>query len=639
MTEVPPTRLRNMATCTPTNPDCRHPVGRLLMASLIAFFVVVGYVQSLGFGLWLDDHAHFLHLRERGWGYRDAIEEAYLAIPGEVSDCWGRTEPPIRFYRPVAFTLMKIEYHIAHWRPAIMHGFSLLWHFGVAFLVGTLATRFFGSRTWGTVAGCLMAIHPAHVGTVVWIACQTELMTTTFQLLAILAYSRHARWGERFVYPDDLPNRENRPWLTGRLAPAAPLSAGLLAKPEPRFTPAIGVCLFFFMLALGCRENAVMFPIVCWLGDRLLGAGRRGLIRWEHVTMVLAAAVYVVIRHMALGQSGAPTWADLMNLTRGNFALFLFQKTSLYLLGIFCYVPTIPIISSEYAKTYWPLFYGTIAILFLVFFAAWRSAGRGRALLWPFIAIFVFMAPTVPIYASAHHLYLPSVAGVLLITTIMALIGGVTLSKAKRLSSLRKVILISMIIVHVVGLSTLTLWRGYLFGTMTLTEDVIINDVITRSPEPVKSGDHLFFIDMPVLAYYTPCAVRNERNLSSLNGHVLMYSPYLTRMEAPATLQVVDSHRLRLSAPRNETFLGGDAGKTILSVLKLATPKTGATYKNSLYTVNIIDADEQGVREVEYVFDKPLTSPEYHFYFGSPQFLAYPIDVSKPTVTASQPAR
>lgn len=621
----------------PTTAPRREVIGRPLAAALIALFVAIGYAQSLKLGLWLDDNPHFLHLRDQAWSYRDAVEAAYLANPGEVADCWGRTEPPIRFYRPVAFTLMRIQYHIGRWRPDVMHGFSLLWHFAVAVLVAVLASRFFGSRLWGTVAGCLMAIHPAHVGTVSWIACQTELMTTAFQLIAILAYGRHARWGERFTYPADLPYRQNRPWLTGRLS-QGDLAETRAAAGERPWTPAMAVCLFFLALALGCRENAVMLPVVCWLGDRLLAAGRRGLIRREHVAMAVMVAIYIAVRHAALGRTGAPTWADLMDLSQGHFLYFLLEKTVLYLLGIFCYIPTVPVLTAEYAQLHWASFYGAIVVLAVVFVLMWRWAGRGRALIWPLASIFVLMAPTIPIYASAHHLYLPSIGGVILIAALMALVGGAARPVGRPLGRVRKAAVILMIGMHVVGLSALTLWRGYLFGAATGAEDLLVDDVIERSPRPIRPGDHLFFINMPVVAYYGACAARIELGLPSLYGHVLMYAPYIIRMEAPAALEVVDSHRLRLTAPKERPFLGGDGGRAILKVLDIPVPRSGDRFSNELYTVVIRDADEQGIRQLEYEFNKPLDSPEYHFFFGSPWFFAYPVDVSRPTITTGAPS-
>ncbi len=628
-----------------------------MMIALVALFVVTGYVQSLRFGLWFDDHSHFVHLKNDGWSHKEAVEAAYLAVPGEVMDYWGRSESLIRYYRPVAFTLMKIEYTLAGWRPEIMHGFSMAWHFLCAMLVGSLAMRFLGSRTWATVAACIMAIHPAHVGTVTWIACQTELMTTAFQLIALLGYSRHARWGERFTYPCPTIADESRAWIVGRplkptMAPPAPAS-----DPHRAVSPAILLSLLCFALALGCRENAVVLPVVCWLGDRLCGAGRRGWLRWEHITMAIMVIVYLGIRHWALQGFYSLTWDRMAGISQFEMIRFLLDKPLVYLMGIFCYVPIIPGLTVGQAGGPPLGLYAMAAAILATFLVIYRLFGRGPALLWPVAAMLVTMAPTIPIYPSSHHLYLPSVGGVILMTSFMALVGGIRRAPGQGLSRRRKWILGLILASHAVGLTGITVWRGYGVMIGTLPEDLVVEDVVKRNPKPIRSGDHLFFINIPSMAaLYPSCAVRVEKGLSELYAHALTYAPAILDMEDPAALEILDSHRLRVRAPRKSPYHQGMSGRILRSMLNLPELKTGDTLRADLdrykverggddtassgdwYTVIIREADDEGIYELEFVFNKPLDSPDYHFYFGSPQFMAYPVDVSRPTVAASRPA-
>jgi len=635
----------------------RELVTRPLMVALVALFVVTGYAQSLRFGLWFDDHAHYLHLKKGGWSHTDAVEAAYLAVPGEVMDYWGRSEPLIRYYRPVAFTLMKIEYTVAGWRPEIMHGFSMGWHFLCAMLVGSLTMKFLGSRTWATVAACIMAIHPAHVGTVMWIACQTELMSTAFQLIAILAYSRHARWGALFAHPHATIASESRAWFAGRLLQPAVTPSTSTGGSERHLSPAIMLSLLCFALALGCRENAVVFPLACWLGDRFCGAGRRKWLRWEHISMVIMVIVYICIRHWALQGFYSLTWHRMAGLSQLEMLRFLFDKPLVYLMGIFCYVPIIP--GLTVGQTGGPplALYAMAAAIFVTFVVIWKMFGWGRAVLWPATVMLLTMAPTIPIYPSAHHLYLPSVGGVILMTSFVALVGGIRQAPGHGLSRLRKWVLGLVLISYAVGLTGVTVWRGHGLVAGTLPEDLVVEDVIKRSPKPIRSGDHLFFINIPSLAaLYPSCAVRAEKGLSELYAHALTYSPEVLGMENPATLEVLDNHRLLVRAPEGSPYLKGLSGQILRSMLGLPELSTGDTLKADLdrykvkqdpddtisqgdwYTVVIRDADDEGIRELEFVFNKPLDSPEYHFYFGSPHFMAYPIDVSRPTVAASQPA-
>lgn len=135
------------------------------MVGTIALFVLAGHIWSVNTGLYLDDHAHFEHLVRGDWSLHSAVEASKLGIVGDVLDLWGRREAGLKFFRPIAFWTMKLEYTLAGWRPAIMHVFSLTWHFVCCLLIATLTMRCLGRRFWATVAGSLMAIQigRAHV--------------------------------------------------------------------------------------------------------------------------------------------------------------------------------------------------------------------------------------------------------------------------------------------------------------------------------------------------------------------------------------------------------------------------------------------------------------------------------------------
>lgn len=182
-------------------------------AVVVLLFILVGHIWSIDTGLFLDDHAHYAHLRESPWTIQGLVEASRLGIVGDVMDLWGRREAGLRFFRPVAFAIMKLEYTLVGWHPLPMHLLSLGWHFLCAMLAGELAYRCFGQRFWAAVAAALLAIHPGHVATVYWIACQTELITTAFLLMATLAYARYANWPHRFFGtspPTPSPPRRRR---------------------------------------------------------------------------------------------------------------------------------------------------------------------------------------------------------------------------------------------------------------------------------------------------------------------------------------------------------------------------------------------------------------------------------------------
>lgn len=633
------------------------------MALVVLFFLAVGHAWSIGTGLFLDDHAHYRQLREGDWSFRSAVEASRLGVVGDVMRLWGRSEAGLRFFRPVAFWLMRLEYTLAGWEPMRMHLFSLGWHFLCAMLVGVLAWRCLGERLWATVAAALMAIHPGHTGTVFWIACQTELMATAFVLISVLAYARHAGWGGRWFVRErggsrggvgEEPGRLSVPRRAGdrleadltiaaprredasrpSVAPGSSTGPGGLHRPPGAAASGSGARVFGVMalaaygLALGCRENTLLLPLVLWAGDRLLGTERRGLVRWEHVGMVLIAAGYLALRSVMLGGLELPSRPYLMPVDDPEFAAFILNKTVYYTLGLFGYTPVVPIGGMAYFAARPVAFYGGFALTVLVFTGVWAAYRFRRELLWPVVWIGCLIVPVMPVFASSHHLYLPSVGAVLLITAAIALLGGVVrvdgVSKPRR----RPVLCGIVLALHGFGLGLLTWACGFAYVRGTVAEDIVIDDVVRRGPA-LEPGDRLFFINLPILAYYAVPAIEQEAGIRGLHGHVLTFAPTLNRVESPGEVEVLDARTLRVRAPAGRRYFEGVTGRTLLEAMGFdRMPAEGEPIDAELYTVVPTAADEHGITELVFTFRQPLDSPGYRFYFGSPWFLAYPLDVS-----------
>jgi len=231
-------------------------------------------------------------------------------------DVWGRQEKGLRFFRPIAFWIMKAEYTLVGWRPAGMHVFMLGWHYFCAMLVAALAMRCFGHRFWAIVAGSLMAIHPGHVATVYWIACQTELLTTAFLLMGVLAYARYAGWG-RLAFLGNL--------VSGAACGAnSDVCGGAQRITKAAWGLAAIICYAF---ALGCRENALLFPAICVAGDWLFQT-RSSRPIWRvklvPILMVVIAGGYFWLRWTALGGFQMPARPYIYPVSDPGFAKYIF---------------------------------------------------------------------------------------------------------------------------------------------------------------------------------------------------------------------------------------------------------------------------------------------------------------------------
>jgi len=590
----------------------------------VLVFVAAGYAWSVDTGLYLDDHAHFQHLQRGDWSFQSAVEASRLGIIGQVIDLWGRQEDGLLFFRPIAFWIMKAEYTLAGWKPAAMHGFVLGWHLTCSLLVGALAMRCFGRRDWATVAACLHAIHPGHTATVYWIACQTELLTTCFLLVGVVAYGRHAGW----------PRGVLMKHLDGPAGEPAAASGHVI-------TASAVVAIACYGAALGCRENAVLFPLVCWLGERLLGTSRRGWlrwVRWEHLAMGLVLVAYLGLRWHMLGGFPMPGKPYLMPITDPEFPRYLLDKAALYLAGLFLFVPVVPVGGQVFFTEHPGYLYSLAGTVVVLGTAAWVANGRRRAVLWPLAWIGCFLAPLMPVFASSHHLYLPGVGAALYMAAGLAALVVRPVGSRARL--FWRAGCGTAVVVLAAGLTLLTWAEAFSYKRGTLVEDLVIDDVCRG--RALASGDHLFFINMPMVAYYTVPALETKFGLGDLHGHALTFSPDLLGMPTVGELEVLDEHRFRVRCGEGHSYFEGITGNMLLDILKLrGKVKQGKPIAAGDFTVTPTEVDEQGIRELVFDFKRPLNSPEYHFYYGSslltPLFLAYPVEL-KPAGPVSRPS-
>ena len=111
---------------------------------------------------------------------------------------------------------------------------------------------------------------------------------------------------------------------------------------------------------------------------------------------------------------------------------------------------------------------------------------------------------------------------------------------------------------------------------------------------------------------------------------MLTFAPDLLRMESPGELEIEDNRRIRLRSADSNRYLEGVTGQMLLGAMDLdGLAKEGKSIDARLFTVTFDVIDEQGIRELTFAFKEPMDTRGYHFFYGSPQFAAYPLDVSR----------
>jgi hypothetical protein len=387
------------------------------------------------------------------------------------------------------------------------------------------------------------------------------------------------------------------------------------------------IALVSYGLALGCRENSLLFPLVCWSGDRLIGSRQRGWFHWEHSVMVGMLLLYFVARKLAGFEMALPGRPYCVPPGDPGFISFILNKAVYYALGVFFFIPIVPMGGLAFLPGQPLWFYGGFGLVIAFLVSVWLLYGRHRALCWPIIWIACFFAPLLPVFASSHHLYLPSVGVALLGAAFFAALDGILRTKDEPAGSGQRIAARTLAALYIAGIGALTWTTAFCYERAPLTEDLLVEDVLQRGSK-VEDGDHLFFINMPLLAYCVGPAIENETGLD-VTAHALTFSPWIMRMKSPGEIEVLDRHRIRVRAPADGAYLAGISGRMYLQAMGFkALPAQGVPIDAGEFTVLPTDVDETGIRELIFTFDRPLDSPDYHFYFGSPHFLGYPLHVS-----------
>ena len=94
----------------------------------LAALIFVLHGRAVTYGLFMDDYAHYRQLGECGWSLGELTRACQLELVGGVIELWWMPECTLRFFRPLAFGIMKLTYTLSGWSPAAMHVASLTWH-------------------------------------------------------------------------------------------------------------------------------------------------------------------------------------------------------------------------------------------------------------------------------------------------------------------------------------------------------------------------------------------------------------------------------------------------------------------------------------------------------------------------------
>ncbi len=595
-------------------PPSSHPprsLSRELCALLsLAVLIALLHGRSVRYGLFMDDYAHIRQLREADWSLGGLTAACRLDLVPEILDVWWLPEIRLRFFRPVSFGLMKVTYLLTDWNPAAMHVASMGWHLAVCLLLMYLLRRLGAPPLLAWVAAALLSIHPASVSPVQWIACQTELMVTTFLLCATHCWARYRGWTSPRV-------AANAGSASGAVTTSAePAVAEAAGAPAARggWCWAVGAGAFF-LAALGCRENAVMFPLVMFLMEPFADRRQRGLRAWRsYAAPVLLAVAYVAVRSYYLSGAALPPRPYVIPPTAPDFLPYVFDKLCYYVLALFALVPCVPFGGLQYLRDMPAVFYGaSLAILAGVAWAALRRRRRPENMLG--LAWFlIFVAPVLPAFESPHHLYLPGVGWAIVVSRVFAALGG------PRAWAWRVGIRGGFALSGAVGLGLLFALMTHLFGlamdTAQSVEDRVV-DEIAGDPNGLRDGDTLYVVNLPMIAHYTRYALEEYTGRRNLRAVALTWAPRLLGMASPAELVWISDREFEVRVARDRYFAGPMGSMTRQATGRAIPLEPGRPLVHHGMRITLADRDEEGIVAIRFVLPAPPSDDGARLYWGS----------------------
>ncbi|MBU0638241.1 MAG: hypothetical protein KKB50_05195 [Planctomycetes bacterium] len=581
------------------------PRRALLAIAALAALIAALHGRALHYGLFMDDYVHFRQLQQCDWSLAGLTDACRLELVGGVINLWWMPECTLRFFRPVAFGLMKLTYSLTAWSPMAMHCASLAWHLTAATLLMLLLRRLGTARGLAWCVAALFAIHPGHVGTVQWIACQSELMVATLLLAATLCYLRF---------------RTGSPAALGEAGSAGGDPATAADPPSLAWAAA---SVILFVLALGCRENAVMLPAVLLLSEPLLPRRRRRAGLFLCGVFVVAVAAYLAVRSHYLDGVALPPRPYVVPPSAPDFLTYVLDKSCYYLLGEFLLVPCVPIGGLAYFRDHPLAFYGlTAGVVGLVILVCLLHRRRLSALLGP-AWLLGFLLPVLPAFESPHHLYLPSIGWALIAGLGLQTLGawrGQHAVATRRRPTLAGICLLATGAIFAAA----TFFFGLAFDTAQAVEDQVVAEV-AAPPRELNDGDTIYAANLPVIAHYLGPAVEHRTGRRNLRVAALTWSPRLLGMPCPGELVWIDQRTIAIRISE-ERYFAGPLGGLVAEARGGAWPlESGQEALCAGFRVEVLDGDDRGIRALRFIFDKNPTRAGLHLFWGSRVHWAMPV--------------
>lgn len=254
-------------------------------ALLLALITLVAYLPVTRFGFSCYD--------DGGYVTNNSVVQNGLTWAGVK---WAFTTWHAANWHPLTWLSHMLDCELFGLNAGAQHTINVLFHAANAALLLVLLFRLTGALWPSAFVAALFAWHPLHVESVAWIAERKDVLSTFFEILALLAYTRFASdpsirnptpkmIGRRLVVSDLLPPVSGYYWLA-----LFCFALGLMAKPMVVTMPFVMLLLDYWPLIRLANENeSAKWPSI--FKPEFSGLPRLVLEKWPFFLLSTAACI------------------------------------------------------------------------------------------------------------------------------------------------------------------------------------------------------------------------------------------------------------------------------------------------------------------------------------------------------------
>jgi hypothetical protein len=585
------------------------PRYRFYVFLLLTVAGLAAHGWSLDDGLFFDDHWHRTQYANSDWSFNGLLEAATIDPERFVSHWWQDESIRWIYARPVSVLAAKTIYQASGGSPVALHAFSLMLHILGAFLVYLLCWKLTRRQFWSVAGGLLFIVYSHSIFAVGWLAAQNTVLQTVLCIAALLCYLK-ATGLNLFPYLNRSANDE-----VGFAEKVGYSDSGLISNVDvipPLRVGWFAGSLLLWMLAVLSRENALVLPVIMMAFDGAFGGKAWLKRRWKGYFVYALTGLVFVIWRLVFYYHPLPEFYFRRPEGLGDVS-WLIAKLMHYLTAVVWLSPLTVGPTGRYA----PFAEATgdcvlmAGILLVLGGGYWLACRRARGFwIWP-LWILLAVLPVVPVMATPHSGYMPAVG------FAVGMILGPALHD--RLKPGKRCVSKYVAIWFLVATTTYMPIYRILWDSVNASEDLTIARIM-QQPPPSKATE-VFLINVPFVNVYAQLHLKEalqERGIQRewpFHCHVLAYTPSNTlRNEQPVHIRQIDRYSFSLSI-EGRPYFSGALGRFLIGAMReQGRFQQGEVIEGEHFDVEIVRADDRGVREMLFRFHEPLGSPQYCFY-------------------------